>query len=178
MDSWHKLYSEKLVNLIVDEFLVLYENYNKDEDKIYVLALITDDDALTNYIMISTERTRNSVHAGVEWEPHSWMQGLSDDDDTFGVRAFTPIIMEHYENDIAPKFQKGFDYDVEFKENLELYVYALKEAKNKLIEKMGKSIEEIIFFVSILGNPDIEVSTAKEINTLTKNLKDFLEIKK
>lgn len=96
----------------------------------------------------------------------------------FGVRAFTPIIMEHYENDIAPKFQKGFDYDVEFKENLELYVYALKEAKNKLIKKMGKSIEEIVFFVSIFGNPDIEVSTAKEINTLTKNLKDFLEIKK
>ncbi|WP_262729615.1 hypothetical protein [Acinetobacter pittii] len=142
MDSWHKLYSEKLVNLIVDEFLVLYENYNKDEDKIYALALITDDDALTNYIMISTERTRNSAHAGVEWEPHSWIQGLSDDD-TFGVRAFTPIIMEHYENDIAPKFQKGFDYDVEFKENLDLYVYALKEAKNKLIKKWIKVLKKL-----------------------------------
>lgn len=142
MDSWHKLYSEKLVNLIVDEFLVFYENYNKDEDKIYALALITDDDALTNYIMISTERTRNSAHAGVEWEPHSWIQGLSDDD-TFGVRAFTPIIMEHYENDIAPKFQKGFDYDVEFKENLELYVYALKEAKNKLIKKWIKVLKKL-----------------------------------
>ncbi len=43
---------------------------------------------------------------------------------------------------------------------------------------MDKSIEEIVFFVSILGNPNIEVSTAKEINVLTKNLKDFLEIKK
>ncbi|MFW6404276.1 hypothetical protein [Acinetobacter baumannii] len=76
MDSWHKLYSEKLVNLIVKEFLGLYENYNKDEDKIYALALITDDDALTNYIMISTERTRNSAHAGVEWEPHSWIHRI------------------------------------------------------------------------------------------------------
>ncbi|MGQ1540579.1 hypothetical protein ACT413_11400 [Acinetobacter baumannii] len=76
MDSWYKLYSEKLVNLIVKEFLGLYENYNKDEDKIYALALITDDDALANYIMISTECTRNSAHAGVEWEPHSWIHRI------------------------------------------------------------------------------------------------------
>ncbi|MFW2075521.1 DUF4303 domain-containing protein [Acinetobacter gerneri] len=175
MDSWHKFHLNQLASLIADEFVILYKKYTTHGDHLYATALITDDDALTTYMMISTEKSKLQEHKGIEWEPNAWVQGLGDDNDTIGIRAFTPLMMKHFEEDIVPLFQQGFDYNIELNKNIKLFEEAMVKAKRDLITKLGDQINDIVFFVSIFGEPEIAINSAKLINNDSQNLRTFLQ---
>ncbi|ELY2498621.1 DUF4303 domain-containing protein [Cronobacter muytjensii] len=173
MDSWHNYQQEVLNLLIQQEFSALHEKYQDDE--IYAVVLVLDDDALSSYMAISTKESLEKMHKGIEWQGYAWVQGFFDDNDDAGVRSFTTIMMEHYNENILPLMPEGYDFDEERKRNIALFTYAMKDAKRALQTSLGDDINNIVFYITIPGEPEIDYHAAKFINSPSENLDRFLD---
>ncbi|EOW6745127.1 DUF4303 domain-containing protein [Cronobacter dublinensis] len=173
MDSWHN-YQQKVLNLLIQqEFSALHEKYQ--DDGIYAVVLVLDDDALSSYMAISTKESLEKIHKGIEWEGYSWVLGFFDDNDDVGVRSFTTIMMEHYNESILPLLPEGYDFDEERERNINLYISAMKKAKEQLCDTIGNDVNNIVFYITIPGEPEIDHASAIEINEPSENLNWFLE---
>ncbi|EOL8972442.1 TPA: DUF4303 domain-containing protein [Cronobacter dublinensis] len=173
MDSWHN-YQQKVLNILIQqEFSALYEKYQDDE--VYAVVLVLDDDALSSYMAISTKESLEKIHKGIEWEGYSWVLGFFDDNDDVGVRSFTTIMMEHYNESILPLLPEGYDFDKERERNINLYISAMKKAKEQLCDTIGNDVNNIVFYITIPGEPEIDHASAIEINEPSENLNWFLE---
>ncbi|EOY5384333.1 DUF4303 domain-containing protein [Cronobacter dublinensis] len=173
MDSWHN-YQQKILNLLIQqEFSALHEKYQDDE--IYAVVLVLDDDALSSYMAISTKESLEKIHKGIEWEGYSWVLGFFDDNDDVGVRSFTTIMMEHYNESILPLLPEGYNFDEERERNINLYISAMKKAKEQLCDTIGNDVNNIVFYITIPGEPEIDHASAIEINERSENLNWFLE---
>ncbi|ELY2861683.1 hypothetical protein [Cronobacter sakazakii] len=173
MDSWHNYQQEVLNLLIQQEFSALYEKYQ--DDVIYAVVLVLDDDALSSYMAISTKVSIENMHKGIEWQGYSWVLGFFDDNDDAGVRSFTTIMMEHYNEDILPLLPEGYDFDPERGRNINLYVSAMKKAKQQLCVSLGSNVNNIVFYITIPGEPGIDHASALEINEPLDNLSWFIK---
>ncbi|EOV8837314.1 DUF4303 domain-containing protein [Cronobacter dublinensis] len=173
MDSWHNYQQEVLNLLIQQEFSALYEKYQDDE--IYAVVLVLDDDALSSYMAISTKVSIKNMHKGIEWTGYSWVLGFFDDNDDVGVRSFTTIMMERYNETILPLLPEGYDFDEERERNIDLYISAMKKAKEQLCDTMGKDVNNIVFYITIPGEPEIDHASAIKINEPSESLCWFLE---
>ncbi|EOE5506889.1 hypothetical protein ACKJUJ_002260 [Cronobacter sakazakii] len=173
MDSWHNYQQEVLNLLIQQEFSALYEKYQ--DDLIYAVVLVLDDDALSSYMAISTKVSIENMHKGIEWQGYSWVLGFFDDNDDVGVRSFTTIMMEHYNEDILPLLPEGYDFDPERGRNINLYVSAMKKAKQQLCVSLGSNVNNIVFYITIPGEPGIDHASALEINEPSDNLSWFIK---
>lgn len=173
MDSWHN-YQQKVLNLLIQqEFSALHEKYQDDE--IYAVVLVLDDDAISSYMAISTKESLEKIHKEIEWEGYSWVLGFFDDNDDVGVRSFTTIMMEHYNESILPLLPEGYDFDEERERNINLYISAMKKAKEQLCDTIGNDVNNIVFYITIPGEPEIDHASAIEINEPSENLNWFLE---
>lgn len=174
MENWHSTQLDNLSKLIQEEFFGLYKKYNKG-DVIYGVVLVLDDDGLTSYMAISTKKSNEKMHKGIEWEGYSWVQGFFDDNDDVGVRSFTPVMMDHYYEDIQPLLSKGYDFDEERRRNINLYISATKKAKQQSCNSVGSDVNSMVFYITIPGEPEIDRDSAIEINEPSDNLNWFLE---
>ncbi len=101
--------------------------------------------------------------------------GFFDDNDDVGVRSFTTIMMEHYNEDILPLLPEGYDFDPERGRNINLYVSAMKKAKQQLCVSLGSNVNNIVFYITIPGEPGIDHASALEINQPSDNLSWFIK---
>ncbi|WP_353171842.1 DUF4303 domain-containing protein [Acinetobacter rudis] len=174
MMDWHKKHLDLLSAVIVNEFLFWYEKIKNKNDSIYAVALILDEDALTAYLAVSTWESLNDKHEGNKWEPSEWLYTVDDGDVFNDLNSFVKLMIKHYDEDVIPLYEKGFDYNEERQRNLWMYTEVLKEAKLIIIKKFGSIIDEIVFYLSILGDHSIEIESSKSINKKSEILTDLV----
>lgn len=176
MQDWQKHNFDLLVESIVNEFTVLYTYLTKKEKTVYGITIVTDSDGLTAYMMASTLESLKKKQKGLKWVPYGWMIGNDDGDVKQGLNEFADKHIDYYDDHIAPRFADGnYDYINDFNDNIAMFMLGMKSAKEKLITQFGAHIEDIIFLVSISGEDDITVESAKKINKESKNLKKLLK---
>ncbi|MDQ9011141.1 DUF4303 domain-containing protein [Acinetobacter gerneri] len=175
MDSWHKKHVDVLSEAIVNEFSYLFEKINNKKDSIYAAALILDDDILTAYLAVSTKESLDNKHKGYKWDPSEWIITVDDNIISNDLNSFIRLMIKHYDEEIVPLYQNGFNYEAEKLNNLWLYTSALMKAKNILITTFGETINSIVFYLSIPGQPEIEINSAKEINDQSNELTELIK---
>ncbi|MGJ1390314.1 DUF4303 domain-containing protein [Sphingobacterium spiritivorum] len=178
--NWHERNLPVLSSLIVNEFVFFHQLFSKKEQNMYAFALILDDDCLTAYSAVSTTESLKKIHKNKEWDAPEWCFCVSQGAVKEGVDTFTRLLLDRYRKDIVPLFQQGFDYAPERQKNLQLFTDAMRIAKQELIKKYGKEVEEMAFYISIPGEPIVEKNSALAINnegnTKVKELLDSLYI--
>lgn len=167
IDSWHKNQIPVLKTAIINEFDVLYHLLLKKKQHIYGYSIILDDDCLTAYSMASTIESLKKIHKNREWSAEEWCLGIDDDDVSFGIGAFTDVMINFYNEHIAPQFKNGFDYAPIREKNLHLFSESMRLAKKDLIKKYGNEIQEMAFFLTIPGEPQVTKESALHINQPT-----------
>ena len=179
-ENWHERNLPVLSSLIVNEFVFFHQLFSKKEQKMYAFALILDDDCLTAYSAVSTNESLKKIHKNKEWDASEWCFCVSQGAVKEGVDTFARLLLDLYRKDIVPLFQQGFDYAPEQQRNLQLFTDALRIAKQELIKKYGKEVEEMVFYISIPGEPIVDKNSALAINsegnTKVKELLDSLYI--
>ena len=176
MQDWQKQNFDLLVESIVNEFIVLYTYLTKKGKTVYGVTIVTDYDGLTAYMMASTLESLKKKHKGSKWVPYGWMIGNDDGDVELGLNKFVKKHIEYYDDHIVPRFADGnYDYSNDFNDNIEMFMLGMKSAKEKLVAQFGAHIEAVIFLVSISGEDDITVESAKTINSESKNLRKLLK---
>lgn len=176
MKEWQNKNFDLLVECITNEFNVLYKRLTKKGKTVYAVTLITDDDGLTAYFMASTLESLKKKHKGLKWVPYAWMYGNDDGDAKPGLNEFVDEHLEYYDEYIVPKFaDENYDYSQDFQDNIEMFMLAMKAAKEKLVEQWGEIMTEIIFLVSISGEDELTLTSAKKINKKSKNLNKLLK---
>lgn len=174
MDVWHKEILNDLSEAIISEFNLLFQKFEAKQDNIYAVALVLDDDALTAYMTVSSLKSLEDKHKDSKWEPSEWVYTLNDGELENGIDSFVSKMLQHYNDEIVPKFQNGFDYTVEREKNLKLYVEGMFEAKKWLVENNNK-IKNILFYLTIPGEPEVEMDSALKINGDSKILLELID---
>ncbi|MGJ1267601.1 DUF4303 domain-containing protein [Sphingobacterium spiritivorum] len=178
--NWHERNLPVLSSLIVNEFDFFHQLFSKKGQNMYAFALILDDDCLTAYSAVSTTESLKKIHKNKEWDAPEWCFCVSQGAVKEGVDTFTRLLLDRYRKDIVPLFQQGFDYAPERQKNLQLFTDAMRIAKQELIKRYGKEVEEMAFYISIPGEPIVEKNSALAINnegnTKVKELLDSLYI--
>ncbi|MCA5005235.1 DUF4303 domain-containing protein [Sphingobacterium bovistauri] len=162
--NWHEENVLTLKTAIINDFEFLFHYMQKKKQHIYGFALILDDDVLTAYSVVSTTESLKKIHKNREWNAEEWCLGIEEEDVAFGLNKFTDILINYYDESIAPLFQKGFDYEPIRQKSLQLYTIAMQLAKEEIIQKYGDEIQEIAFFLTIPGEPEITKNSAIAIN--------------
>lgn len=176
MQEWQNKNFEFLVQSIVNEFNVLYTRLTKKGKTVYAVSIITDYDGLTAYFMASTKESLKRKHKGLKWVPYQWIFGNDDGDVEDGLDEFVDKHLEYYDHHIVPRFASGdYDYSPDFNDNIAMFTQAMKAAKQKLQQQWGEIMTEIIFLVSISGEDQMTLTSAKNINEASKNLKKLLK---
>ncbi|QES93926.1 DUF4303 domain-containing protein [Empedobacter brevis] len=164
LEDWHQQHLEKLIKALINDFEYIYQLMQKKKQHIYAFALILDSDCITAYSAVSTIESLKKLHKNKDWDAAEWCWTVDESKVKKGLNNFTPYLLEHYRNDITPLFKQEFDYEPERQKNIQLFTNAMNETKQKMVEKYGNEIEEMVFYLSIPGDPDIEKSSALAIN--------------
>ncbi|MDM1298330.1 DUF4303 domain-containing protein [Empedobacter falsenii] len=176
MKEWQKQNFDLLVECIKNEFNVLYKRLTKKGKTVYAVTIITDYDGLTAYFMASTLESLKKKHKDSKWVPYCWMIRNDDGDVKLGLNEFVDKHLDYYDEYIVPRFADGnYDYSHDFNDNIEMFTLAMKAAKAKLHEQWGEIMTEIIFLVSISGEDDMTLTSAKKINGASKNLSKLIK---
>ncbi|PUV54469.1 DUF4303 domain-containing protein [Cronobacter sakazakii] len=75
----------------------------------------------------------------------------------------------------GPILPEGYDFDPERGRNINLYVSAMKKAKQQLCVSLGSNVNNIVFYITIPGEPGIDHASALEINEPSDNLSWFIK---
>lgn len=176
MSNWHDNNIELLSNSIVNEVQYLNGWVKGKNDKLYGVSVILDDDALTGYIAVSTDKSLENIHKKIKWDAQQWTYTLTNNDISDGIDVFNKLAIERYRNEIIPKFKEGFDYSIELSNNIKMFILALKKAKLNLIHK-DYTFNDVIFFLTIPGEPKISIDSANDINESNELLHELIEFK-
>lgn len=176
LEHWHEENLSTLINSIINDFNALYHLLTKKKQNIYGFALVLDDDCITAYSAVSTKESLKKLHENKEWDAPEWCWCLSDGDVKEGLHHFVELLLNHYRNNIAPLFKQGFEYAPERQKNLQLFTEAMHLAKKELAKKYGDEVEDMVFYLSIPGEPIVEKGSALAINMKNnKKLKELLD---
>lgn len=174
--SWHDNNLQLLRNSIVNEVLYLNNWVQGKNDKIYAVSVILDDDALTGYIAVSTDKSLENIHKEIKWDAQQWTYTLTNDDISDGIDVFNKLAINRYRNEIIPKFKEGFSYDTELSNNIKMFTIALKMAKLNLANKIS-NFNNVAFFLTIPGEPKISIDSAIAINESNELLNELIKVK-
>ncbi|MBB1140740.1 DUF4303 domain-containing protein [Myroides sp. WP-1] len=175
-DAWYDAHLIDLKTAIINEFEYLYHFLQKKKQQVYGFALILDSDCLTAYAAVSTQQSLKKLHKNCEWIAEEWCYVSDEEDVVYGLSNFADTLIDFYDAQIVPLFQKGFDYEPIQQKNLALFTEAMKEAKSALVDKYGGEVEAMAFFLTIPGEPKVTHNSALAINNPnTKKVKELLE---
>lgn len=175
IENWPNTQIPFLKTCMIHDFENVYKYLKKKKETMYAFAYLLDDDCLVPYSVASTFESLNKFHKDKEWEASEWGYG-TDDDVKDGINSFIHRFIDHYDEHIAPLFQKGFDYEPIRNINLQMFTDSMRLAKIDLVNKYGSEIEEMAFYLTIPGEPLIEKNSALSINEAgNKKVKELID---
>lgn len=169
-----------LKDALIHEFYQLYDRYYEDE--IYGCALVFNEYMMLDYLTIATKR---SLFSDVE----DYAQFLSHDD-KWNVNKWRFRSSPHhnrlneFKTLLADYFQRRHFFGTPLQQqnltelnNLDLLLNAYKQAKEDLVESYGLDVDQILFFVHVPTQPNLETSSAVFLNASSQLLQEFMQLK-
>lgn len=176
MQVWHQQQLKNLTQGIINEFEYLTLKIAKD-DSIYAAALITDEDVMTAFLALGSQKEylKNANpygYWGERWAAVEWEVSVGSKDVNGGIsELYLPQMYKFYEEVIEPQD----DYDEYRASFIELYTQAFKLAKVRLSEKYGSEVANAVFFLDVPGEDEIAIESAKIINEPSEMLDQMLD---
>lgn len=177
MELWHRKQLDNLTKGIVNEFEFLRQCIIEG-DTFYGVALITDEDVMTGFLALSSQRSYlENVNEYGYWEERwcgkEWKVSIGSKKINKGISDLYLKEMYKYYNEII-EF-KHDDYEYYRKNFIALYTVALRMAKERLVFKYGKVVEDAIFFLEVTGDSEIKIESSKLINKPSKLLNEMID---
>ena len=171
-----------LKNALIQEFYQLYDYYYEDE--IYACTLVFNKYMLIDYLAVSTKRSifseeedrKQYLAPKDQWNVRKWRYRSSPSLDS-GLTKFKFILSDYF------KSQHSFGNplldtpSIDAHNNLDVLLNAFKQAKEALVDSYGLDIDQILFFISLPSQPEIEIQSARFLNPENRLFLNFLKIK-
>ena len=166
-----------LKDALIHEFYQLYDLYYEDE--IYGCALVFNEYMTLEYLTVATKRSLFAEHEDYaqflakedKWNVSKWRFRSSQS--TSRLNEFNALLNEYFQRRHffgTPLQQQN----LEELNNLDVLLNAYKQAKEALIDSYGLDVDQILFFISIPGQPSLESSSAAFLNGSSLLLKEFM----
>ncbi len=171
-----------LKDVLIEEFLKLYEQHSHDH--IYACTLVFNTFFLVDYFAISTTR---SIFAEEEdaaqylaendrWNVQKWRYRTMPSVEN-GLTQFKFILSDYLNHQQPNTASSAQHIDAAQNHHLDLLLMAFQQAQLALVESYGLNIKDILFFISIPTQPEIEIYSAQFLNEDHPQLQDFLQHK-
>lgn len=169
-----------LKNALIEEFYQLYDQYN--EDGIYGCTLVFNEYLLIDHLAISTERSlfaenedrAQYLAAQERWDVRKWRYRSSPAQHS-PLNSFKYILSDYFKSqhsfgnpllDIADEEQPS--------NSLKILLEAFAQAKEALVDSYGLNIGQILFFIGLPAQPEVEIQSARFMNVDNNLLQSFL----
>jgi hypothetical protein len=169
-----------LKDALIHEFYQLYDRYYEDE--IYGCALVFNEYLMLDHLTIATKRSLFAEHEDYaqflaqedKWNVSKWRFRSSSSDNR--LNEFKALLADY--------FQRRHFFGTPLQQqnlaelnNLDLLLNAYKQAKEALVDSYGLDVDQILFFVSMPAQPNIETSSAAFLNGSSQLLQEFMQAK-
>lgn len=169
-----------LKDALIHEFYQLYDRYYEDE--IYGCALVFNEYMLLDHLSIATQRSLFAEHEDYaqflsqddKWNVSKWRFRSSSSDSR--LQQFNHLLNEYLQQRHVfgtPLQQQNLDT----LNNLDILLSAFKQAKEALVDSYGLDVDQILFFISLPAQPNIETNSAQALNGSSQLLQEFLQVK-
>ena len=174
MNTWHEQHLAEVTQLIFNEFKFLYLKCQRRGETPYALALNFSDDVTQVSSAVSTLESLKTNHYECKWQSYGWIYTLLEHDVDPNLEQFSKKMIEYYWEEMIPRIQQGQSEQVEIEQNLDFFIQAILQAKQKLIAEVDSKIEKIIFLFGFYNQPQLEADMAKRLNAKSRLLNEFL----
>lgn len=174
MNTWHEQHLAEVTQLIFDEFKFLYLKCQRRGETPYALALNFSDDVTQVSSAVSTLESLKTNHYECKWQSYGWIYTLLEHDVAPNLEQFSKKMIAYYWDEMIPRIQQGQSEQIEIEQNLEFFIQATLQAKQKLIVEVDSKIEKIIFLFGFYNQPQLEADMAKRLNAKSRLLNEFL----
>ncbi|WP_298141888.1 DUF4303 domain-containing protein [uncultured Acinetobacter sp.] len=169
-----------LKDALIHEFYKLYDHYYEDE--IYGCALVFNEYMLLDHLSVATQRSLFAEHEDYaqflsqadKWNVNKWRFRSSSTDSQ--LHAFNLLLNEYLQQNHVfgtPLQQQNLDT----LNNLDVLLSAFKDAKEALVDSYGLDVDQILFFISLPTQPNLEINSAQTLNGSSQLLQEFLQAK-
>ncbi|WP_111885817.1 MULTISPECIES: DUF4303 domain-containing protein [unclassified Acinetobacter] len=171
-----------LKNVLIQEFFKLYEQHQ--DDHIYACTLAFNPYLSIDYIAVSTQRSifaededsAQYLAAHDRWNVSKWryrsLLALSQDLAQFKLTSVNEV--GHLNLD--PSSIK-ITIKSESANHLSILLNAIQQTKFDLVQSYGIELDNILFFITVPTQPEIEIYSAQVLNPPSTQLDDFLKSK-
>ncbi|QCO20241.1 DUF4303 domain-containing protein [Acinetobacter cumulans] len=171
-----------LKTALIQEFYQLYDYYYEDE--IYACTLVFNKYLSIDYLAVSTKRSMFSededskqyLSPSDQWNVPKWRYRSSPAVDS-GLTKFKFILADYFNSQHSFGNPLLDNPQPDASNNLDILLNAFKQAKEALVDSYGLDIDQILFFISIPTQPEIELQSARYLNPENRLLLNFLKIK-
>jgi hypothetical protein len=169
-----------LKDALIHEFYQLYDQYYEDE--IYGCALVFNEYMMIDRLTIATKRSLFAEH-----EDYAQFLGQEDKWNVAKWRfrsAASHSRLSNFQNILSEYFQSRHFFGTPLQQqnlsetnNLDVLLNAYHQAKEALVDSYGLDVDEILFFISIPTQADVEVTSAARLNASSQLLQEFMQAK-
>ena len=166
----------------VAAFMNLYQLYQTDQ--IYACALVLNKFLLIDNLAISTQRSifaededsAQYLAAHDRWNVSKWryrsLPSLSQDLSQFKMTSVNEVGLLDLDPSSIESSMKS-----ESTNHLSILLNAIQQTKVDLAQSYGIELDNILFFITLPTQPEIEIYSAQVLNTPSTQLEDFLKSK-
>jgi hypothetical protein len=166
---------------LIDEFYRLYEQYVADD--IYGCALVLNQYLMLDHLAISTQRSifsdqedsKQYLAEQDKWNVNKWRYRSDVQNSRFN--PIKSILVDYF------KQKQIFGNPIiEINQNnqrnhLDIVVDSFRQAKYALYDAYGLDVNNMLFFISIPSQPNVEVRSALALNQALDLLDEFVKFK-
>ena len=169
-----------LKDALIHEFYQLYDRYYEDE--IYGCALVFNEYLMLDHLTIATKRSLFAEHEDYaqflaqedKWNVSKWRFRSSAQDNR--LNEFKALLADYFQRRHffgTPLQQQNLNE----LNNLDVLLNAYKQAKEALVDSYGLDVDQILFFVSMPTQRNVETSSAAFLNGSSQLLQEFMQAK-
>jgi hypothetical protein len=164
-----------LKQVLIEEFQQLYQHYKNDD--IYACALVFNEYLQIDYLAISTQRSIYAEHEDraqylselERWNIQKWRSRLRPAQSS-ALHSFRDILA----GSAASAHSFSTPIPDQSSSNLQTLLDAFKQAKEALVTLNGQDLHQILFFIGLPSQPEIEIRSVLYLNPTSSVLQSFL----
>ncbi len=168
-----------LKQVLIEEFQQLYQHYKNDD--IYACALVFNEYLQIDYLAISTQRSIYAEHEDraqylsemERWNIRKWRSRLRPAQSS-ALHSFRDILAGSAASQHSFSTPMQQAASGQSSSNLQTLLDAFKQAKEALVTLHGQDLHQILFFIGLPSQPELEIQSALYLNPPGGGLQSFL----
>jgi len=173
---------QNLKNTLIQEFFQLYEQY--EQDQIYACVLVFNEYLGVDYLAVSSQRSLFNEQEDEaqylsevnKWNIEKWRYRTQANNSS-GLHQFKNIFADYFKQRHIYGNPLLNSNDTLQYSHLELLLDIFQQAKQSLSGAYGLDLSQILFFIHVPKQVDVEIHSAQFLNAPSALLDEFLHNK-